>query len=48
LVAQRALLTSQAQAAESAALVSANLIAVYKALGGGWQVDRQLTGSASD
>lgn len=40
LVAQRALLNSQAQAATSAALVSANLIALYKAIGGGWQVDR--------
>lgn len=43
LVAQRALLNSQSQVADSAALVSADLIALYKALGGGWQVDRQLS-----
>ena len=42
LVAQRALLTTQSQLANSYGLVSTNLVAVYKALGGGWQVDPQL------
>lgn len=44
LVAQRALLNSQGQVADSAARVSADLIALYKALGGGWQIDPLLVG----
>ena len=47
LVAQRALLTTQSQLANSYGLVSANLVAVYKALGGGWEVDPQLAATVN-
>jgi len=47
LVAQRALLTTQSKLANSHGLVSTNLVAVYKALGGGWEVDPQLAANAA-
>ncbi|HET6607977.1 MAG TPA: efflux transporter outer membrane subunit [Rhodopila sp.] len=37
--AQRSLLATQQQLAESTARVSSNLVALYKALGGGWETD---------
>jgi len=37
--AQRALLSAQLQLADSATTESANLVQLYKALGGGWEVD---------
>ena len=39
LIAQRNLLDTQQQLAESSAQVSNNLVALYKALGGGWESD---------
>lgn len=39
LVAERGLLSAQQQLADSTATVSANLVALYKALGGGWETD---------
>jgi outer membrane protein TolC len=39
LVAQRSLLAAQLQLTESTTAVSSNLVALYKALGGGWQTD---------
>jgi NodT family efflux transporter outer membrane factor (OMF) lipoprotein len=39
LVAQTNLLTAQQQLASSTATVSSNLVALYKALGGGWETD---------
>lgn len=42
LVAQRTLLTTQSRLADSTAQVSANLVSLYKALGGGWQIDPTL------
>jgi NodT family efflux transporter outer membrane factor (OMF) lipoprotein len=37
--AERSLLAAQLQFADSTTLVSANLVALYKALGGGWETD---------
>jgi NodT family efflux transporter outer membrane factor (OMF) lipoprotein len=37
--AERSLLAAQLQLADSTTTVSANLVALYKALGGGWEVD---------
>jgi outer membrane protein TolC len=37
--AQRALLSNQLQLADSTAAVSGDLVALYKALGGGWESD---------
>jgi NodT family efflux transporter outer membrane factor (OMF) lipoprotein len=39
LVAETSLLSSQQQLADSTTTVSANLVALYKALGGGWETD---------
>jgi len=39
LTAQRTLLAAEQQLADSTATVSANLVALYKALGGGWEAD---------
>ena len=39
LVAQSSLLGAQQQLASSTTMVSSNLVALYKALGGGWEVD---------
>jgi NodT family efflux transporter outer membrane factor (OMF) lipoprotein len=39
LTAERSLLATQQQLAESTTIVSANLVALYKALGGGWETD---------
>jgi outer membrane protein TolC len=41
LVTERSLYQAQASLVESEAAVSANLVALYKALGGGWQAGRQ-------
>ncbi|MDR3535539.1 MAG: efflux transporter outer membrane subunit [Acetobacteraceae bacterium] len=40
--AERSLLASQQQLADSTTTVSANLVALYKALGGGWETDMPL------
>jgi NodT family efflux transporter outer membrane factor (OMF) lipoprotein len=45
--AERSLLASQQQLADSTTTVSANLVALYKALGGGWETDMPLTRTAS-
>lgn len=45
--AERSLLASQQQLADSTTTVSANLVALYKALGGGWEVDMPLAKTAS-
>ena len=37
--AERSLLSSQQQLADSTTTVSENLVALYKALGGGWETD---------
>ena len=39
LVAESSLLAAQQQLASSTTTVSSNLVALYKALGGGWEVD---------
>ncbi len=39
LTAQRTLLSSEQQLSDSTATVSANLVSLYKALGGGWEAD---------
>jgi outer membrane protein TolC len=39
LVAQANLLSAQQQLADSTTTVSENLVALYKALGGGWETD---------
>jgi outer membrane protein TolC len=39
LVAETSLLSSQLQLADSTTTVSENLVALYKALGGGWETD---------
>ena len=41
--AQRSLLAAQLQLAESTTMVSSNLVALYKALGGGWETDMPVT-----
>jgi NodT family efflux transporter outer membrane factor (OMF) lipoprotein len=45
--AERSLLASHQQLADSTTTVSANLVALYKALGGGWETDMPLTRTAS-
>jgi NodT family efflux transporter outer membrane factor (OMF) lipoprotein len=40
--AERSLLTAQLQLADSTTTVSSNLVALYKALGGGWETDMPL------
>ena len=37
--AERSLLAAQTQLADSTTTVSSNLVALYKALGGGWEAD---------
>jgi outer membrane protein TolC len=37
--AERSLLAAQQQEADSTTTVSSNLVALYKALGGGWETD---------
>jgi outer membrane protein TolC len=37
--AERSLLSAQLQLADSTTTVSSNLVALYKALGGGWETD---------
>jgi outer membrane protein TolC len=39
LVAQQTLLANELQQADSTTTVSANLVVLYKALGGGWEAD---------
>jgi outer membrane protein TolC len=39
LVAQSTLLAAELQLAQSTTTVSSNLVALYKALGGGWETD---------
>jgi NodT family efflux transporter outer membrane factor (OMF) lipoprotein len=41
--AERSLLTAQQQLADSTTTVSSNLVALYKALGGGWETDMPVT-----
>ena len=50
LVAETSLLSSQQQLADSTTTVSENLVALYKALGGGWETDlpREAAASAPD
>jgi multidrug efflux system outer membrane protein len=48
LTAQQALFSSQDQLARSEAQVSANLVALYKALGGGWDVAAEQLSSAQN
>jgi NodT family efflux transporter outer membrane factor (OMF) lipoprotein len=50
LVAETSLLSSQQQLADSTTTVSENLVALYKALGGGWEIDlpREATASAQE
>ena len=43
--AQRTLLSAQQQYADSTTNVSTNLVAIYKALGGGWESEEQLAAS---
>ena len=45
--AQRNLLATQLQLADSTTAISANLVALYKALGGGWEMDLPLPDSAA-
>ncbi|HSZ89460.1 MAG TPA: efflux transporter outer membrane subunit [Acetobacteraceae bacterium] len=47
LVSETSLLSSQQQLAQSTTTVSENLVALYKALGGGWETDLPRTASAS-
>ena len=47
LTAQRNLLTIQEQLAQSTTTVSLNLVALYKALGGGWETDMPLVRQAA-
>jgi NodT family efflux transporter outer membrane factor (OMF) lipoprotein len=47
LVAETSLLSSQQQLADSTTTVSENLVALYKALGGGWETDLPREGTAS-
>jgi outer membrane protein TolC len=39
LTAQRNVLSEEQQLADSTATIDTNLVALYKALGGGWEVD---------
>jgi outer membrane protein TolC len=43
LIAETNLLAAQQQLADSTTTVSANLVALYKALGGGWETDLPVT-----
>jgi NodT family efflux transporter outer membrane factor (OMF) lipoprotein len=45
--AERSVLQTQQQLADSTATVSSNLVALYKALGGGWETDMPLEQTAS-
>jgi NodT family efflux transporter outer membrane factor (OMF) lipoprotein len=45
--AERSLLATQQQLADSTTAVSANLVAIYKALGGGWETDMPLATQAA-
>jgi NodT family efflux transporter outer membrane factor (OMF) lipoprotein len=45
--AERSLLATQQQLADSTTTVSANLVALYKALGGGWEIDMPAQKTAS-
>jgi outer membrane protein TolC len=47
LVAETSLLSSQQQLADSTTTVSENLVALYKALGGGWETDLPREAAAS-
>jgi NodT family efflux transporter outer membrane factor (OMF) lipoprotein len=47
LVAETSLLTAQQQLADSTTTVSSNLVALYKALGGGWETDMPLESKAA-
>ncbi len=46
LTAQRTMLAAEQQLSDSTATVSANLVALYKALGGGWEADLPADGPA--
>ena len=46
LTAQRTMLAAEQQLSDSTATVSANLVALYKALGGGWEADLPMDGPA--
>lgn len=46
LTAQRTVLAAEQQLSDSTATVSANLVALYKALGGGWEADLPTNGPA--
>ncbi len=45
LIAQQSLLTSQENLATSMGNISLNLVGVYRALGGGWEISRERTSS---
>jgi len=47
LTAQRTVLSAEQQLADSTATVSANLVALYKALGGGWEPDMPVEGPSA-
>jgi outer membrane protein TolC len=47
LTAQRSLLATQQELARSTTIVSTNLVALYKALGGGWESSLPLEQTAS-
>ncbi len=47
LTAQRSLLATQQELARSTTIVSTNLVALYKALGGGWESNLPLAQTAS-
>ena len=46
LTAQRTMLAAEQQLSDSTATVSSNLVALYKALGGGWEADLPMDGPA--
>ena len=47
LTAQRTMLAAEQQLSDSTATVSANLVSLYKALGGGWEADLPMDGPAA-
>lgn len=47
LTAQRTVLAAEQQLSDSTATVSANLVSLYKALGGGWEADLPMDGPAA-
>lgn len=47
LTAQRTVLSAEQQLSDSTATVSANLVSLYKALGGGWEADLPVEGPAA-